>query len=142
MKTCRACELPFSYDNFHKKTNMPDGYSYYCKGCTSDRAKKYYRDNEDVRTKAIERSQLSKQEARVFVLEYLLTHPCSCGEARPACLDFDHQRDKTANISFMVAHGYSIEIIKLEIAKCQVLCANCHRVKTAEDFGWYSWYPR
>lgn len=136
------CDLPFSYDDFHKKSGTPDGYSYYCKGCTSDRAKKYYRNGEGVRSKAIERAKVAKQEARTFVLDYLRSHPCSCGEARPACLDFDHQRDKVMNISYMVAHGYSIDSIKLEIEKCQVLCANCHRVKTAEDFGWYAWSPQ
>lgn len=142
MKICGECEFPFSYDHFHKKTRMPDGYSYYCKGCTSDRAKKYYRGNEQVRVKVKNRTAAAKREAQIFVYEYLLKHPCACGEARPACLDFDHQNDKVMNVSKMVTRGWSIDSIKAEIAKCIVRCANCHRAKTAEDFDWYSWYPQ
>ena len=138
-KECSECHDSYTYDNFYQKKGTPDGYSYYCHTCTSAQAKKYYRDNKDVRKKAIARAKASKREAKKFVLDYLSTHPCvDCGENRPACLDFDHLRDKSANVSFMVIHGHSISSIKTEIEKCQVLCANCHRVKTAADFGWYS----
>lgn len=41
------------------------------------------------------------------------------------------------NVSLMVADGYSWENILKEIEKCQVLCANCHRIKTARDYKWY-----
>jgi 5-methylcytosine-specific restriction endonuclease McrA len=27
--------------------------------------------------------------------------------------------------------------LKNEIEKCQILCANCHLRKTANDFNWY-----
>jgi hypothetical protein len=50
-----------------------------------------------------------------------------CGEDCPHCIDFHHVGDKTANVSQMVNHGYSKERIKAEIARCDVLCANCHR---------------
>lgn len=50
-----------------------------------------------------------------------------CGEEHPAALDFHHMEDKEWNISAMVHRGYSIENIKEEIEKCEVLCANCHR---------------
>lgn len=142
MKTCADCKLSFDLSEFHKKKGMPDGYSYHCRKCTSIRAKKYYDNNEEVRNKALARTAASKREAQIFVYEYLMKHPCSCGEARPACLDFDHQCDKIMNVSKMVAHGSSIESIKAEISKCIVRCANCHRVKTAEDFNWYAWYPQ
>ena len=52
-----------------------------------------------------------------------------CGENHPACLDFHHKdkKDKSFNVAIMASSGYSIEKIKEEIAKCIVLCSNCHR---------------
>lgn len=50
-----------------------------------------------------------------------------CGETHPACLEFHHLRHKDSTVSNMVGSGYSKERILKEIAKCEVLCANCHR---------------
>ena len=53
-----------------------------------------------------------------------------CGfNAHPAALDFDHVRgDKFSDVSRMLT--YSWERILSEIAKCDVVCANCHRLRT------------
>lgn len=51
-----------------------------------------------------------------------------CPENDPVCLDFHHRDPATK--SFAVSKGYahySIERLFLEIAKCDLLCANCHR---------------
>jgi transcription elongation factor Elf1 len=53
-----------------------------------------------------------------------------CGETNHIVLDFDHLRDKKYNISRMVHDGFSWAAIKKEIAKCEVVCANCHRIRT------------
>ena len=46
-------------------------------------------------------------------------------------MDFDHVRGtKTANLAQMLTSGYGIETIKAEIAKCELVCANCHRIRT------------
>lgn len=57
-----------------------------------------------------------------------------CGENHPACLDF-HHRDPTQkkDISQMVRNGTSLDLIKVEIAKCDVLCKNCHTKLHAEE---------
>ncbi len=52
---------------------------------------------------------------------------CKCGENHPACLHF-HHRDKSTK-SFSISDSirrFSLEKIIAEIAKCDVLCANCH----------------
>ncbi len=51
-----------------------------------------------------------------------------CGELDPACLDFHHPNpeEKEMAVNKMVPYGYSREDIKVEMQKCDLLCANCH----------------
>jgi len=53
----------------------------------------------------------------------------SCGEDHPRCLDFHHRNpnDKKISIARVANQGWSLEKIKEEINKCDVLCSNCHR---------------
>lgn len=57
-----------------------------------------------------------------------------CGYAAHAqALQFDHiGNDKKMNVSDMIRSDYSWETIKVEIDKCEVRCANCHAVVTAQ----------
>ncbi len=67
------------------------------------------------------------QIKRDYILNYKKTHSCAlCGEVEVACLLFHHR--EPALKCFAVSHysSHSIESIIEEIAKCQVLCANCH----------------
>ena len=66
----------------------------------------------------------------------LKANPCSdCGKSYPTCcMDFDHRKDteKRYNVGSMFAHHYSIELIQLELNKCDLVCANCHRIRTRD----------
>jgi hypothetical protein len=53
-----------------------------------------------------------------------------CGVGNHIVLDFDHLKDKKYNISRMIHDGFSWAEIKKEISKCEVVCANCHRIRT------------
>ncbi|MCW2623240.1 MAG: hypothetical protein JWL64_2842 [Frankiales bacterium] len=44
---------------------------------------------------------------------------------------------KRANVGKLIASGYPWKTILLEIAKCDVRCANCHRRRTSGDFAWW-----
>jgi hypothetical protein len=59
--------------------------------------------------------------------------PCTdCGVKYPShVMDFDHCRgEKYLGISEMVSMVYTEEKLLEEIAKCDVVCANCHRERT------------
>jgi hypothetical protein len=74
------------------------------------------------------------------VIEYLRSHPCvDCGETDPVVLDFDHvdRFTKRWDIAGRIGYGLAWRTIQAEIAKCVVRCANCHRRRTARQFGWY-----
>jgi len=73
-----------------------------------------------------------------IVFGYLLEHPCvDCRLSDIRVLEFDHLRDKKFCIGSMREH--SVDSIINEIAKCEVRCANCHRIKTLERLNRISW---
>ena len=78
-------------------------------------------------------------KAMEFVYSFLTEHPCvDCGESRLETLDFDHVRGKKIiNISHLLRRGAPIPALEEEIAKCEVRCANCHRVRTAKQLNWF-----
>lgn len=59
--------------------------------------------------------------------------PCKdCGKRwPPVAMDFDHIGPKSRPIANMVSQGYRLDLIKAEIAQCEVVCACCHRIRTA-----------
>jgi hypothetical protein len=74
------------------------------------------------------------KELRGFIKAFKEKHPCKdCGEADIVTLEFDHVRGKKRdNVSNMVKYNAPIELIVTEIAKCDVVCANCHRKRTRD----------
>lgn len=57
-----------------------------------------------------------------------------CGYSdHPAALQFDHKpgTDKADSIGAMVSRGLRWETIESEMSKCEVVCANCHAIRTA-----------
>ncbi|MBV0925676.1 HNH endonuclease [Halomicroarcula limicola] len=77
-----------------------------------------------------ERSLQRRAELRAWVNELKATAGCSrCSEADPACLDFHHidETGKEYQITTMISNGRGKESLLDEMAKCEVVCANCHR---------------
>ena len=85
-----------------------------------------------------------KLSQRKYLLEFSWRYKklCGCkmcGIKDPRVLDYDHinRKDKETTVSQMITHRFSIENIKNEIRKCQVLCANCHRIKTHTELNYF-----
>lgn len=85
-------------------------------------------------TEAMTEKQKAYQERQKFrkrLAEFKQSKGCAdCGETNPIVLDFDHLRDKKYNVSQMVHDGFSWVAIEKEMKKCEVVCANCHRIRT------------
>ena len=81
---------------------------------------------------ASSRRYIIKQKSSVDA--YLRDHPCvDCGESDLRVLEFDHVRgDKFKSIAQM--YSYCLQRIMTEIAKCDVRCANCHRIRHWEGY--------
>lgn len=62
-------------------------------------------------------------------------HPCSrCGGRFPACvMDFHHRDPSTKLFSVGQNLHFSEARLVAEIAKCDLYCANCHRIIEHEE---------
>jgi hypothetical protein len=135
MKQCSKCKQYLDKSKFNKKAVSKDGLDYICRDCARKKYKKYYAENvvyerERTYTRRIKNRSINQG----YIFEYLREHPCvDCGQNDPLVLDFDHLYDKTYNVSYMSAFGYSIESMKEEIKKCEIRCCNCHRRKTLKE---------
>jgi len=85
------------------------------------------RDKASIRDKALIRQ---RYQNKIELVRSMKDKPCAdCGNKFPYyIMDFDHVRgNKKGNISEMIHHKRSI--ILDEIEKCDIVCANCHRIR-------------
>lgn len=85
------------------------------------------------RSQSCKNAAKNTQQRNVQIIhEEKLRRGCECcGYKEHACaLDFDHLDPSTKLRDISKMHTTSIPKLKAEMAKCQVLCANCHRIKT------------
>jgi len=96
-----------------------------------EETREYYRNNRD---KCIQQGKdyaQKKKRDHLTLLISLKSGPCvDCGHTfHPAAMDFDHRESSPTNRSIGNMKYNSIETILEEVAKCDLRCANCHRVK-------------
>jgi len=133
---CYRCGESKPCDDFawrRKERNQRDSF---CRPCRAAYGREHYLAN---RERYIAQARAQKQRLALkrtsYLIEYFETHPCiDCGEGDPVVLEFDHLRDKVFNIGGELS-DQSWESILAEIEKCDVVCANCHRRRTARRRG-------
>ena len=117
-------------------------YKSYCIECGKARNLSYYHNNRDKQlANAKIRNDALREQSRAYVAEYFKNHPCvDCGNADWRVLEFDHVRgSKLHNICDIMAKP--IQLVIDEIAKCESVCANCHKIRTFTRAGsWRSNY--
>ena len=139
MKVCRTCGGdPQPLDDFHKHPQMADGHLNICKKCRC----KYQNDQyatEHGRAMTLRSLAKRRKRNRMVVDQHLDSHHCAdCNESDPHTLEFDHVRGvKSEHVSKLIQNATSEIRLKAEIAKCDVVCANCHRRRTAITYGSY-----
>lgn len=135
MKTCSKCGLSKPLEEFQKRAKNKDGHAGICKLCKREYDNAHYKANTDRRQYIINNKLARRKKVQEWILQYLKEHPCiDCGESDIVVLEFDHRGDKLNHVSILI-RTHALESVKKEVAKCDVRCANCHRRKTARDFG-------
>ena len=128
MKTCSTCHESKIEGEYAKNKSNKDGLGYSCKVCHRKYLKSHYERNKVFYKDKAKKRQRDFRERT----DALKSVPCTdCGGEWPPCaMDFDHLGGKVDTISNMVQNSPSWKKIESEIAKCEVVCAACHRVRT------------
>jgi len=98
------------------------------------RGKKYYHENRDRQLSlAIARTRKARRIKKRYLIQ-AKNKPCEdCGKQYPHyVMDFDHRKnvDKLTEIAHLVTKNWSLDRIKEEVEKCDIVCSNCHRIRT------------
>ena len=126
MKKCIKCNTEKNIDLFNKKYGKPQSV---CKECHSIYRKNHYQLNKE---KYINKAKLNKEKYKKEFLIWLSSKEClDCGNSDIRVLEFDHLYNKSFNISSMIGQR-KLDSFMDEIFKCDVVCANCHRIRTVE----------
>lgn len=91
--------------------------------------KEHYERNKE---KYVLRAKLYKKQLSLYIRTIKESTSCTdCGKKYPYyVMDFDHiNGDKEYNIANMFRNK-GMQQVKKEIEKCEVVCSNCHRIRT------------
>lgn len=143
---CKTCLNAYALANRDRRSGTNKSWRLANLGLVKSRAKTWYESNR-VRVLAAAKTRYTKAERAEFARRYTKERkafidslkagkPCvDCARNLPlVCMDFDHVRgEKVASVSQMVSCAEAS--ILAEVAKCDLVCANCHRVRTEQRRG-------
>lgn len=128
-KTCTKCNESKELKFFPKNKKYTLGVWCYCKKCVSDMGSSYYKENRDLKLFKIKQTEIDKYT----YVEQIKSKPCAdCKiQYHLSAMEFDHLPGckKLFNIGSGL-RKYGLEKLKQEIAKCEVVCSNCHHVRS------------
>lgn len=134
-KVCNGCHEEKNLESFGLNRSKKDGRQTQCKDCRNKYASLWYSENKEVHKKRAEpgrRKALKRNREALWGI--LSDSSCvDCGESNSLVLEFDHLHDKEAGVASL--HGGSLKRLLDEVAKCDIVCANCHRLRTYSRSG-------
>jgi hypothetical protein len=111
-----------------------------CKVCLMEYNRKHYKENKSkyiLRARNFSKKQRKENRQKLF--DFLKLKKCvDCGNDDVRVLEFDHKSrlDKFSTVCNMI-NRYNWKTILKEIDKCEIRCANCHKIKTSIQFNWF-----
>ena len=93
----------------------------------------WYPKNREKHRKYVSNNNKRLKAEMIELINKLKDVPCAdCGHTFPPCvMDFDHVRGtKKFGIALAKTQRVSKQKILNEIQKCDIVCANCHRIRT------------
>lgn len=133
MKTCGKCKEELPLSAFNKNRARPDGLHRDCRPCKKQYQAEWYQRHKDEHKERTRKRALEWHTENRRLIDSAKSIPCTdCGVKYPSyVMDLDHLPgvEKVGNLAQM-ARDFPPHIVAAEIAKCEVVCANCHRIRT------------
>jgi hypothetical protein len=142
--TCHGCgkqKIQWAFATFRTRTGEVRRRGI-CRDCRGKYARKKFRVlqayrrkyNRKNRHKKALRDTTRRAEVKAYIDKIKTATPCADCRKKfpPVCMDFDHVEAKVRTVSGLVSGAYRLELVKEEIARCELVCANCHRIRTAK----------
>lgn len=134
MKVCSQCKRRRRRTSFNKKHAGKDGLQAVCRDCQHEQVAAWVRTSRGRKLC----QQRRKKNRALLMEEVRRTKDCPCLDCGQSfhyrAMDFDHVRgEKKFVISDAVGRGggtLALSTLRSEIAKCDVVCAVCHRMRT------------
>ena len=134
VKECTSCHLTLPWDKFGRRSDQGvTRRRRHCLDCVSEQQRRRQHKSPDKMQKARDHTKSKQHERRIALTEYKVLAGCmDCGfSAHAAALDFDH-RPGEEKFFMIMRDGLCRSWVAVweEVAKCDVVCANCHRIRT------------
>lgn len=133
MMTCNRCGETKPEDAFTRDRSRKTGRKGHCKSCdASAKRDAYAADPSHYKAR-----DATRYEARREWLWELKSKPCTdCGLTWPPyVMQFDHipgRGEKVFGLDMQGVKNRSMDLLLAEMAKCELVCANCHAIRTHE----------
>ncbi len=128
MKFCKNCNTNKEDSEFNKRKNKLQSS---CRSCQKSKWNVYYSNIEN-RIIHNKKSVVRKNEHK-DIINKIKDNPCTDCKQKfsPWIMDFDHiNNDKKSDVCSLIKLKASLKTILIEISKCELVCANCHRDRT------------
>jgi hypothetical protein len=133
-KICGVCKKDKQLFEFNTNVAKKDGYQTSCRECRSEYNRKHYKKNKIDYLKSANKARKKYRDKILDLISKLKDKPCADCDVKyiKEVMEFDHldSKIKIDSISNMISWGRSEEDILREVAKCDLVCANCHRIRT------------
>jgi hypothetical protein len=131
MKVCSNCSLEKFVGDFNRKGG---GRQSKCKSCQRAYHRLYYQQHKSCFIAKNRRNKNRQRKRLRNILLEVKKQPCQdCGGTfHPWVMELDHREGtkKEAAVANLVSKGCTDARLLEEIEKCDVVCANCHRMRT------------
>lgn len=136
VKTCTKCSVEKTIEQFSLQSKATGKRSTRCKECMATTIKEHY---QKYKQQYAEKSAKRRASVMKEIVKLKESKPCmDCGRQYPYyVMDFDHRdrAEKKDGIARLI-RSEVLGIVLSEIAKCDLVCSNCHRIRTHTRKDW------
>lgn len=140
MRICGGCRESKPETEFAFKNKVTGTRATRCRACVRAYSAVHYEANKSVYIERAKRNNKRTIARKREIVASLRTQPCTdCGNCYPpVCMEFDHRQGRTITgkaspetIAMMKNDKNSVSRLEEELQKCDLVCRNCHAIRTA-----------